>query len=71
MHVTLSSPILALFALLSLVALGVRTAPDRGSYLEGAESPETEHLGCHLGHPICGPDTYPAGDLVIVEPSFG
>jgi hypothetical protein len=38
-----------------------------------AQSPEIEHLGCHLGHPqaLCGLDTYPAGDLFIVEPSFG
>ena len=76
MHVTLSSRILTLLAFLTLASLGIRAAHDRAGPLESeiaAQSPETEHLGCHLGHPqsLCGLDTYPAGDLFIVAPSFG
>ena len=74
MHATLSSRVLALFAFLTLVSLGIRAAHDRGNSLESeiaAESPEIQHPGCHMGHALCGLDMYPAGDLVIVEPSFG
>ena len=76
MHGTLSSRILTLLAFLTLASLGIRAAHDRAASLESeiaAQSPETENLGCHLGHPpsLCALDTYPAGDLFIVEPSFG
>ena len=76
MHMTLSSRILALLAFLTLASLGIRAAHDGSALLESeyaAQSPETEHVGCHLGHPasLCGLDIYPAGDLFIVEPSFG
>jgi hypothetical protein len=75
MHMTLNSRILALLAFLILASLG-SPAHDGSAFLESeysAQSPETEHFGCHLGHPasLCGLDTYPAGDLFIVEPSFG
>jgi hypothetical protein len=76
MHVTLSSRILALLAFLTLASLGIRAANDGSGSLESgyaASTPETEHFGCHPGHPasLCGLDAYPAGDLFIVEPSFG
>ena len=76
MHVTLSSRILALLAFLTLASLGIRAANDGSGSLDSeyaTQSPETEHFECHLGHPasLCGLDTYPAGDLFIVEPSFG
>jgi hypothetical protein len=75
MHVTLSYRILALLAFLTLASLGIPTVNDGAGSPESelAQSPGTEHLGCHLGHPqsLCGLDTYPAGDLFIVEPSFG
>jgi hypothetical protein len=76
MHMTLSSRSLALLAFLTLASLGIRAAHDGSAFLESeyaAQSPETDDFGCHLGHPasLCGIDTYPAGDLFIVEPSFG
>ena len=76
MHMTLSSRVLALLAFLTLASLGIRAANDGSGSLDSeyaAQSPETDHLGCHLGHPqsLCGLDAYPAGDLFIVEPSFG
>jgi hypothetical protein len=75
MHMTLSSRSLALLAFLTLASLLIR-AHDGSAFLESeyaAQSPETDDFGCHLGHPasLCGIDTYPAGDLFIVEPSFG
>jgi hypothetical protein len=76
MHVMLNSRILTVLAFLTLASLGIRAAHDRASSLErefAAESPETQHLGCYLGRQqsLCGLDADPAGDLVIVEPSFG
>jgi hypothetical protein len=76
MHMTLSSRSLALLAFLTLASLGIRAAYNGSGSLESeyaAQSPETEHFGCHLGQlaSLCGLDTYPAGDLLIVEPSFG
>jgi hypothetical protein len=76
MHVALSSRILALLAFVALASLGIHAAHDRAGFLESemaAQSLEIEHLGCHLGHPqaLCELDPYPAGDLFIVEPSFG
>jgi hypothetical protein len=73
MHVTLSSRILALLAFLALAVLGMRAADDRAGSLASemaAQSPANEDIGCHFGHPpsLCG---LPAGDLFIVEPSFG
>jgi hypothetical protein len=75
MHSTLISRVLALLAFIAVASLGIRAANDRGGLLEGQlaiQSPEIDHL-CNLGHPLsaCGFDVYPAGDLFIVEPSFG
>jgi hypothetical protein len=72
---TFSSRILALLAFLTLASLGIRAANDKSGSLESgyaASSPETGQFGCHLDPAsLCGLDTYPAGDLFIVEPSFG
>jgi hypothetical protein len=76
MPVTSSFRILALLASLTTALLGIHAANDSAGILESelaAQSSEIEHLGCNLGHPpsLCGLDMYPAGDLFIVEPSFG
>jgi hypothetical protein len=75
MHVTLNSEILAPLTFLALALLGVRALDDGtgslGSEL-AAQAPESEHLQCHLvPASLCGLDVYPAGELLIVEPSFG
>jgi hypothetical protein len=76
MNITRNSQILALLAVLAIASLGFRavgdTARSAGPELT-VQSPETEHVGCELGYPLspCSFDAYPAGDLFIVEPSFG
>jgi hypothetical protein len=76
MHPIFRSRIFALLAFVAIAALGIRAIHESAGRLEGeypAQSSEIEHLGCNFGHRLspCGFDAYPAGDLFIVEPSFG
>jgi hypothetical protein len=70
MHVTLR--ILALLAFLAVASLGIPPAHRAGSleHERASQIPETEHMGC-LSRSLCGLNTYRAGDLYFVEPSFG
>jgi hypothetical protein len=75
-HSNLSSQILALLVFIPIVSLGIRGPNESAGPFENeltVQSPEIDHLVCNLGHPLspCGFDAYPAGDLFIVEPSFG
>ena len=76
MNLILNSTILALVAFLAIASPGIGAANDSAGTPEpelAVQSPEIEPVGCRLGHSLspCGSDAYPAGDLFIVEPSFG
>jgi hypothetical protein len=76
MNITLNPQILALLAVLVIASLGIGAAGDAARISEpelAVQGPEMEHVGCQFGHPLapCSFDAYPAGDLFIVEPSFG
>jgi hypothetical protein len=76
MNITLNPQILALLAVLVIASLGIGAAGEAARISEpglAAQVPEMEHVGCRFGHPLapCSFDAYPAGDLFIVEPSFG
>jgi hypothetical protein len=76
MHSTFRFPILAVLTFIAVVSLGIRAANNGVGTLEpelAVQSQEIERFGCDVGHPLfpCGFNAHPAGDLFIVEPSFG